>query len=136
MSAPSKLTIPLTLLREAIGHTVQVELDTKDAYKGILTHADAKMNCTLAKVAHTAAEGRVVKVEEVFLKGSAIRMFVLPPALSQAPILRQAQLKQQQQQANDQSQQQQQHGNKRTTATSSSNNTTTTTHRPTKRQRV
>ena len=81
-------TIPLILLREAIGHAVVVELNAKDQYRGILKSAEESMNVTLSKVTHTNRVGQKATLEEVYLRGSAIRLFQLPEMLVNAPVLR------------------------------------------------
>jgi len=81
-------TIPLILLREAVGHVVVVELSSKDEYRGLLKSAEDSMNVTLAKVTHTNRVGQKSTLEEVYLRGSAIRLFVLPDMLVNAPVLR------------------------------------------------
>jgi len=89
-AAVGPATVPVSLLREAVGHVVQVELASHDAYRGTLAQVDANMNATLTKVTHTAANARQSKLEEVFLRGSAVRLFVLPAVLANAPVLRHA----------------------------------------------
>lgn len=81
-------TIPLILLREAIGHVVVVELTTKDEYRGMLMVCEDSMNITLNKVTHTDRVGKRTVLEQVYLRGSAIRLFVLPDALTNAPVLK------------------------------------------------
>ena len=87
-AAPARLSLPLSLLREAVGHTVEVELESKDAYRGTLTAVDGRMNATVARATRTHRDGRQTRGDEVFLKGSAVRLFVLPPVLAQGPLLR------------------------------------------------
>ena len=81
-------TIPIILLREAIGHGVVVELSTKEEYRGTLKQAEDSMNVTLSKVTHTDKVGKKSTLEEVYLRGSAIRLFRLPEMLVNAPVLR------------------------------------------------
>jgi small nuclear ribonucleoprotein D3 len=81
-------TIPIILLREAVGHVVVVELNTKDEYRGTLKSAEDSMNVILSKVTHTSRVGQKSTLEEVYLRGSAIRLFVLPELLINAPVLR------------------------------------------------
>jgi small nuclear ribonucleoprotein D3 len=81
-------TIPLILLREAAGHVVVVELSSKDEYRGTLKSVEESMNVTLSKVTHTNRVGQKATLEEVYLRGSAIRLFVLPDMLVNAPVLR------------------------------------------------
>ena len=81
-------TIPIILLREAVGHVVVVELNSKDEYRGVLKSVEESMNVTLNKVTHTNRVGQKSTLEEVYLRGSAIRLFVLPEMLVNAPVLR------------------------------------------------
>lgn len=81
-------TIPIVLLREAVGHVVVVQLNAKDEYRGTLKSAEDSMNVTLTKVTHTSRVGQKSTLEEVYLRGSAIRLFVLPDMLVNAPVLR------------------------------------------------
>jgi len=46
------------------------------------------MNVTLVQVAHTGKDGKKSTLEEVYLRGSAVRLFVLPVALANAPVLK------------------------------------------------
>ncbi|KAH9253300.1 hypothetical protein BASA81_008651 [Batrachochytrium salamandrivorans] len=81
-------TIPLLLLREAVGHVVVVELTCKDEYRGLLQSCEDSMNLTLSKVTFTSRVGKRTSLEQVYLRGSAIRLFVLPDALVNAPVLK------------------------------------------------
>jgi small nuclear ribonucleoprotein D3 len=81
-------TIPLILLREAVGHVVVVELNSKDEYRGMLKLAEESMNITLSKCTHTSRVGKKSSLEEVYLRGSSIRLFVLPDLLANAPVLK------------------------------------------------
>lgn len=81
-------TIPLLLLREAVGHVVVVELTCKDEYRGLLQSCEDSMNLTLSKVTLTSRVGKRTSLEQVYLRGSAVRLFVLPDALVNAPVLK------------------------------------------------
>jgi len=87
-AASATSTIPLQVLKEAIGHVVAVELASKEEYRGNLIAVEDSMNVTLQTVAHTGKDGKKSSLEEVYLRGSAIRLFVLPTALSNAPVLK------------------------------------------------
>jgi small nuclear ribonucleoprotein D3 len=81
-------TIPMQVLKEAVGHVVQVELVNREEYRGSLLRVEDSMNVTLQNVAHTARDGKKSTLEEVYLRGTSIRLFVLPSALSNAPVLK------------------------------------------------
>ena len=103
--------VPIKLLHEAESHIVTVELKTGEAYRGILTEAEETMNCQLKEgeqqsylciivrwlnfdhdlVTMTSRDGRVTKLEHVFLRGGQIKFVVLPELLKNAPIFKKVQ---------------------------------------------
>ena len=78
--------IPIKLLHEAETHNVTVELKGGELYRGTLESSESSMNVTLSNVTHTAKDGKVSKMEHVFLRGSAVRLFVVPDILKAAPV--------------------------------------------------
>ena len=68
-----------------------VELKTGEVYRGFLLSAEDNMNCQLSKVTLTARDGRVSKLEHVYLRGSQIRLFVLPDLLTNGPLFQKVQ---------------------------------------------
>ena len=78
--------IPIKLLSEAETHNVTVELKGGEVYRGTLESTEPSMNCTLSNVTHTARDGKITKMEQVFLRGSAVRLFVVPDILKNAPV--------------------------------------------------
>ena len=88
MSLPQKLGAPIQLLFEGEGHVVTVELKNGDTYRGILQEAEETMNCQLKDVTLTAKEGRVQRLENVFLRGGTIKFIVMPDILKNAPIFK------------------------------------------------
>ena len=80
--------VPIQLLFEAENHVVTVELKNGETYRGILTDAEDTMNCQLKEVTMTAKEGRVQRLEHVFLRGGTIKFIVLPDILKNAPIFK------------------------------------------------
>jgi small nuclear ribonucleoprotein D3 len=88
MALAQKLGAPLQLLFEGEGHIITVELKNGDSYRGVLTEAEDTMNCQLKEVTLTNREGRVQRLEHVFLRGGTIKFIVLPDILKQAPILK------------------------------------------------
>lgn len=71
-------SIPIKLLHEGEGHNVTVELKSGEIYRGYLTAAEDNMNCHLGGVTMRAKDGRTFRMENVFLRGSQIRFFILP----------------------------------------------------------
>ena len=86
LRAKGGVGIPLTLLAEAETHNVTVELKGGEIYRGTLESSSRDMNVTLSGVTHTARDGRVSKMEQVFLRGSQIRLVVVPDILKRAPV--------------------------------------------------
>lgn len=80
--------VPLTVLHEGEGHVVTVELKNGESYRGVLSEAEDTMNCQMRDVTVTARDGRVSKLEHVFLRGGMIKFIVLPDILKNAPIFK------------------------------------------------
>jgi len=78
--------VPVKLFREAESHPVTVELKTGEIYRGTLEESEDSMSCLLKNVHHTSRDGRVVRLEAVYLRGSQIRFVVLPEVLKGAPL--------------------------------------------------
>ena len=100
MSGGRGLGVPMRLLHEAEGHVVQCELKTGEVYRGVLLTAEDNWNVQLGASAIgggpgegpgltcTGRDGQVDATQtHVFLRGSNIRMLVVPDLLAQAPVL-------------------------------------------------
>jgi small nuclear ribonucleoprotein D3 len=85
-SASASVGVPIKLFREAESHAVTVELKSGDVYRGTLEESEDTLSCLLKDVVHTAREGRVLRLESVYLRGSQIRFVVLPEVLKGAPL--------------------------------------------------
>jgi small nuclear ribonucleoprotein D3 len=105
--------VPIRLLHEGEGHTVSIELRNGEIYRGTLNEAEDTMNCMLDNVSRisnklarlqnalsmniltcsfhklqvtmTARDGRVSKLETVYIRGSQIKMMILPEMLKNSP---------------------------------------------------
>ena len=80
--------IPVKLLHEAENHAVTVELKSGGMYRGMLLRGQDNMNLELTQVTHTARDGRISKMEQVYVRGSQIRYVVVPDLLKKAPMFR------------------------------------------------
>jgi len=80
--------VPVKLLAEAQGHPVTLELKNGETYRGRLTDSDQFMNCHMKAVTFTARDGRRTRMEHVFLRGSQVRLVVLPDILQSAPMFK------------------------------------------------
>jgi small nuclear ribonucleoprotein D3 len=105
----SAVGVPIKLLHEAEGHVVTVELKTGEAYRGLLEESEDTMNCRMKEgknssyicdgtmivniiaVTMTARNGRVTRLEHVFLRGGQIKFIVVPELLKSAPIFKKVQ---------------------------------------------
>lgn len=85
------VSVPIKLLHEGEGHVVTVELRNGELYRGQLKESEENMNCQLSNVLFTARDGRVRKMEHVYLRGSQIRFLVLPDLLKNAPLFKKVQ---------------------------------------------
>ena len=84
---PSQLGIPVKLLHETVGLIISLELKTGHSYRGRLIDLEDSMNCQLTDVTITGRDGSTRLAQTVYLRGSAIRMFVLPDNLRYAAVL-------------------------------------------------
>lgn len=84
-------SIPVKLLHEGEGNTVIVELTNGEKYRGHLVESEDNMNCHLTNVTMRARDGKLSKLETVFIRGSRIRYVVLPDILKQSPMFQKVQ---------------------------------------------
>lgn len=83
-------SVPLTLLLESREHIVSVELSNGDTYRGKLEKSEDNMNLQMRDVVVTTREGAKSFMASVFVRGSHVRMILLPELLRQAPVLKPA----------------------------------------------
>ena len=86
MAATRKVGVPIRLMQEAETHSVTVELKSGETYRGTLHSCEPNMNCSLEDALHTAKDGRVTKLEHVYLRGSNVKFIVVPDILANAPM--------------------------------------------------
>ena len=67
---------------------VTVELKNGETYRGMLEEAEDTMNCQLKEVTMTSRDGRIQRLEHVFLRGGNIKFIVLPDILKNAPVFK------------------------------------------------
>ena len=83
----ANIGIPIKLLHEAQGLLVTLELKTGQTYRGKLAEVEDSMNVQLREVTMVDRQGKTTLLENVFLRGSQIRYFVIPDNLKFAPYL-------------------------------------------------
>lgn len=81
-------SIPIKLLSEAQGHVVSLELTTGETYRGRLVESEDNMNVQLRDVIVTGVDSKQSRMDQVFLRGSHIRFFVVPSMLENAPLFK------------------------------------------------
>jgi len=83
---PQIVGVPIKLIHECEGHIVTVELNNGEIYRGLMVDAEDNMNCQMTNVTLTARDGKVSKLEYVYIRGSKIRFMILPDMLRNAPM--------------------------------------------------
>lgn len=78
----AQLTPPLQ------GHQVTVEISSGQTYRGKLVEAEDNMNCQLENINVTQRDGRVTHLDRVYIRGSHVRLFIVPDMLRNAPMFR------------------------------------------------
>ena len=96
---PQSIGVPVKLLHESEGHIVTIEMTNGEVFRGLMVDAEDNMNCQMQNVTVTARylflsvvfilttiytfmstlrDGRVSKMEHVYIRGSKIRFLILP----------------------------------------------------------
>ena len=91
--------IPIRLLAEAQQHVVTLELNSGQTYRGTLVRSEENMNVQLSDVVVTERDGQVSHMDLVYIRGSHVRMVILPDILKYSPLFRPDIAEQAQQQA-------------------------------------
>ncbi|KAI0798444.1 hypothetical protein BC629DRAFT_220020 [Irpex lacteus] len=86
--AQSGLGVPVKLLHESLGHVITVELKTGQLYRGKLAEAEDNLNISLKDITVTGRDGRVSQLDQVYIRGSMIRFFIVPDMLQNAPMFK------------------------------------------------
>lgn len=80
--------VPLKLLHESQGLTVTVELKSGQLYRGRLHEVEDSMNMQMRDVTVTARDGKLSQMEHCFIRGSSVRLVVVPDNLQHAPFFK------------------------------------------------
>ena len=79
----------MKLLNEAQGHVVSLEMSSGETYRGKLVESEDNMNVQLRDVTITGRDnGEISRMDQVYVRGSHIRFFVLPDMLKNAPLFK------------------------------------------------
>ncbi|KAJ3977596.1 hypothetical protein EV361DRAFT_622796 [Lentinula raphanica] len=84
--ANAGLGVPVKLLHESLGHVITVEVKTGQLYRGKLAEAEDNMNIFMRDATVTGRDGRVSQLDQVYIRGSMIRFFIVPDMLKNAPM--------------------------------------------------
>ncbi|PSR71184.1 hypothetical protein PHLCEN_2v12943 [Hermanssonia centrifuga] len=106
----SGLGVPVKLLHESLGHIITVELKTGQLYRGKLAEgawaaifisnrvidyivvtgntAEDNLNISLKDITVTQRDGRVSQLDQVYIRGSMVRFFIVPDMLQNAPMFK------------------------------------------------
>ncbi|KAK4076028.1 hypothetical protein Trihar35433_2588 [Trichoderma harzianum] len=93
----STIGIPIKLLNEAQGHIITLEITSGQTYRGKLlegttplsmAQSEDNMNVQLKDITVTARDGRVSHLDQVYIRGSHVRFFIVPDMLRNAPMFR------------------------------------------------
>ena len=88
LTVTMSIGVPIKVLHEAEGHIVTCETSNGEVYRGKLIEAEDNMNCQMASITVTYRDGRTAQLENVYIRGSQIRFFVLPDMLKNAPMFK------------------------------------------------
>nr|GAT56348.1 DUF221-domain-containing protein [Mycena chlorophos] len=86
--ANAGLGVPVKLLHESLGHIITVELKTGAMYRGKLAEAEDNLNISLKDITVTGRDGRVSQLDQVYIRGSMVRFFIVPDMLQNAPMFK------------------------------------------------
>ncbi|CAE6445200.1 Small nuclear ribonucleoprotein Sm D3 Short=Sm-D3 [Rhizoctonia solani AG-1 IB] len=82
----STIGVPVKLLHEALGHIITVELKSGALYRGKLADAEDSLNISLRDITVTGRDGKVSQLDQVYIRGSMVRFFIVPDMLQNAPM--------------------------------------------------
>lgn len=80
--------VPIKLLHEAENHVVTIELKTGEMFRGYLKDVEDTMNVRMDDVYVVMKDGKQYHLDQIYLRGSQIRFFVIPDMLKHSPMLK------------------------------------------------
>ena len=63
-------------------------MKTGETYRGQLVESEDNWNCQMKDVTHCGRVGKESKMEHVYIRGSKVRMMVIPDMLKHAPMFK------------------------------------------------
>eukprot|EP01065_Artemidia_motanka_P026774 TRINITY_DN32021_c0_g1_i1.p1 TRINITY_DN32021_c0_g1~~TRINITY_DN32021_c0_g1_i1.p1 ORF type:complete len:125 (+),score=21.02 TRINITY_DN32021_c0_g1_i1:61-435(+) len=76
-----KRSLPIKILLESRNQVIALETNSGEVYRGCALDIQESLNVRLGNVTLTYRNGRTAHLEQVYLRGSVIKFFVLPDAL-------------------------------------------------------
>jgi small nuclear ribonucleoprotein D3 len=76
------------LLHESQGHIITLETKTGDVYRGKLMAVEDNMNVQVANITFTDRNGKVRQLDQIYVRGSSIKYFIVPDMLKNAPMFK------------------------------------------------
>ena len=84
----SAIGLPIRLLHEAQGHIVTIELKSGELYRGHLLETEDNMNSHMQNITMTGRDGKISKLEYVYIRGSKVRFMIVPDMLKNSPMFK------------------------------------------------
>jgi len=75
----------LKILKESRPFLISIETKGNIIFRGNLTFIEDNMNCVLENTISVDRSGKISKFKNVYLRGSNIKIFILPEVLKLAP---------------------------------------------------
>ena len=82
-----KESLPLKVLQEGKPFVVTIETRNGQSYRGKLIEIEENMNCRLQNASLINSEGIIKKFNTIFLRGSNLRLIILPDIIKESPLL-------------------------------------------------
>lgn len=73
------------LLKETKPFLISIETKGRKIFRGNLTFIEENMNCILENTILIDQDGKLSKFKSVFLRGSNIKVFIIPDVLGDTP---------------------------------------------------
>ena len=79
------LNLIFNLLKESKPFLISVETKGKKIFRGNLTFIEENMNCILENAILIDQNGKLSKFKSILLRGSNIKIFIIPDVLKSSP---------------------------------------------------
>jgi small nuclear ribonucleoprotein D3 len=77
----------LKILKDSKPFLISIETKGNKIFRGNLIFVEENMNCMLENTISIDPNGKISKFKSVFLRGSNIKLFIIPDSLKQVPFL-------------------------------------------------